>query len=333
MTFQKLKGFLASPRKKAILRFKVHYMISENEYTVSDESQSCKLHLDDTFSKGRKHISSGSFLRCIFPADSASDGTLTLDSGSTVVLSTPFKALDVPNKGLDSSTSSTESLLTAENSRPGDKVHSIVVKVLKIGPTRKAGKGQVSRISIKDKDGRKNWLSLWGSKRDEVTEGQVYRFKALKVENYPPDSTVKYLSTTFTTTIEEVQDRTFDAVTITDDIYTGTCLGITEFYFYLSCPFCHKKINDGASQCQSCKKDIDKPENDFKAEILLQLEDDVKNIVVFCNKLGELLHKVTLTDTSEVECKLNDELSDKTIKIGVTLQRDGTPVANTIHLV
>ncbi len=343
MSLVKIKQFLLNP-KKCTLRFNAVHMQTEDNWLIADESGIFSLKLADSFKKGRKLLCTGKYLRAVFPASSSCNNIVFLDDGSTIVPCSPFKTVEVDQTAVENFSShaaDTSSnhidtpLKEAGTKKPGEKVQSILVKVLLIGVPKKIHNGsEVARVTVKDETGEKNVLSLWNKKIEEVKLGTVYRIQNLRVEDFPRGNEKKQLTSHRNTVIIEVQDSAgkFSEISLADGMTTGTCLGLVEFYFYSSCPKCFKKVEGTATSCQSCKEEFECQREDFKAELLLQTCDDVKTFVVFRSKIDEVIEcpNVFCEDSSAVEARLNENLLDKNIVVAYTEQRDGFPVVFSI---
>ena len=337
MSSQNLFDFLASP-KKCTLKFRIVKQLSEDEYNIADGSQVARLLILEQFRKGRKHLSINAFVRVVFPSTSSTGDTIILDDNSTLVPCAPFTTVEVEeDEGLTSKirTGKIDTPLgTAEGLSPGDMIGSILIKYVHSGPEKKVGNGKVCHATIKDKHGTKNILSLWNQKISSMKIDKVYRVTNVRVENYPPDQSKKHLTVTAKSTVSPVEDSDFDTISVIDETFEGLCVGVSSFYFYLSCPSCFKKVDNGSTLCPHCKANVTFPQNDYKCEVLLQMDEDIKPILAFKQQLDQLVEVPNVLEeaNSEVERRVNEQLDDKKLIIGVVYKRDNTPTLHSASL-
>ncbi len=337
MASMEMDSFLKNPQK-CTLKFFVATQKSEDEFTIVDKSQSAQLLVLSTFKKGRKHLGVGHYVRAVLPSTQSSESTVVLDEKSTLVPCTPFPTAQYEEtvaERLQSGKIDTP-LEAAADFMPGYTVNSILVKIVKFGHRKKVQTSQVLHVTIKDVHGTKNQMSIWNQKINAVKENTVYRFKFVKVENYPPNESKKFLSTTAKTTITEVNDPDFENVSVVDMTYEGTCVGVSGFYFYNSCPSCWKKIQSISERCASCDKEIDFPEDDYKCELLIQCEDDVETCVTFRRKIDDIVSpsNILQESASDTERRLNEDLEDKRLKIECIQQRENeSPIVHSVQLI
>ncbi len=336
MAFLNLSTFLGKP-KICFLRCLIGRQQTEDTHLIADEQGTATLVATQQFQKGRKHIQQGTFVRIIFPSLSSTDNKVLLDERSIVVPCSPFVAVDFPIVAIseDSGEKKGTSIKLAATFSPGSIVSMILVKVVHIGATRAIQSGsKVTRLTIKDSEGNKNYLSVWNKKRDLFEVDKVYQIRNLKVENFPPNEEKKYLSTMQNTSVLEETDNIdiFENISVADAKVEGVCVGVTQFYFYLSCPSCSKKISDNTNVCSSCKEEFQFSTDDYKAEILLSEGEEVKTYVVFKSKINTVMEapNVVHETSSEVESRVNEGLMDKKLLLEVTEKASGDPVVQKI---
>ncbi len=327
--------FLKTP-KKATLKILVVQQESEDEYLIADNSQLAHLIATEHFRKGRKHLSTRSYLRVILPSRTSSDNTIYLDEDSTLVPCTPFATVPVEHGG-DTTAKLKSGLMdtpldTAQGFSPGDLVPSILVKVVKLSEGRKVGNSTVVRATIKDVHGSKTALSLWNTKAKGVREGHVYRIRNVKIDNFPPNESPKHFSTTFKSTFVEEDGTEFEGITIVDEKTEGTVVGVSEFFFYMSCPFCFKKLHEEMNKCKHCNSDVGFPRDDFKSEIHLQVGEEIFKFVVFKRVLEEVVSDSNALgeDMATTERQINECLEDQRICVESINQSGGTKIVHSL---
>ncbi len=325
--------------KKCILRVAIGRQLSQDSHLIADESSTGKIIAMDNFTKGRKHLCQGSFVRVVFPTVSPREGTVFLDSKSTVIPCAPFDAVEFPEtpSSDDEKKNKFTSLKMAATFCPGDIVPSLLVKIVHVGIPKTIHTGsKVTRLTIKDKDGVKNFLSAWNKKIELFEVNKVYQIRNVKVENYPPNQEKKYLSTMQNTSVHEENDDVdvFANISVADDVIEGRCLGVTQFYFYKSCPNCCKKLTDSSNVCSSCAQEYNFAIDDYKAEIIVQKDEDAKSFVIFKSRIDDVLEipNVLHEPATEVEHRVNAGLMDKNVIIEVTEKNDGDPVVQSLKL-
>jgi hypothetical protein len=86
-------------------------------------------------------------------------------------------------------------------------------------------------------------------------------------------------------------------------------IGLNDFNFYESCPYCSVKLRDDLTLCHVCKRDVGPEEKffDYCLNITIELEDQFATFVAFRRGLQttgiNLNHGVT-----EIEDNINEEL-------------------------
>ncbi len=335
MAALKIVNFLERP-KKATIKVYVIQQKSEDEYLVADDSQLANLIAMEGFKKGRKHLNTLSYLRVILPALTSRDNTIYLDDDSTLVPCGPFSTVPVEHgegtaAKLKSGSLDTP-LETVRGFSPGDVVGSILVKIVKMSEAKKVGRSSVARATIKDISGSKTCLSLWNEKAKVVKEGSVYRIKHTKVDNFPPNESPKHLSTTFRSTFKEEEGSDFEAISIVDERREGVCVGVSDFFFYASCPHCFKKLHDDIKKCQHCGNDVDIAREDFKCEVNLQEGEEIHQFIAFKRVLDEVVSESNdlAEDMATTERRINEYLEDQHLSLEVLNQGNSKKIVHSV---
>ncbi len=334
MTSLTLAAFFTAP-KKCILRVLLGKQLSEDTYLIADDSGTGKITAEESFTKGKKYLVKGKFIRIVLPSVVSIHDTVLLNSNTTVIPCVPFPTVDFPETCDFQSARNDTSLKMAATMAPGDIVSSILVKIVHIGFSKTIHTGsKVVRLTVKDKEGNKNFLSAWNRKIDLFQLNKIYAIRNVKVENFPPNQEKKYLSTMQNTSVTEMTDvESFCNISMSDRTLKGKCIGVTQFYFYFSCPICCKKIADkNNNTCSFCMHEYDFATDDYKAELLICENDDVETCVIFKSKIDSVLEapNVVHESANDVETRVNSDLMDKIIEVDVSDQQNGDPVVQTI---
>ena len=192
-------------------------------------------------------------------------------------------------------------------------VKEVVVKTM-------FGKKNVRRVTLKDKLGNKNILSVWGDNYQDLFVGFVCLFKNVMVEDFPNDKPY-HLKACKSTSIQfaplPYQDE-FENISIVDGIIqNATIIGFQNVYFIKCCRICKsilKKdfISEGKN-CYRCDEKIDNPMKDFKFTLVVQKDGDEEFKYLIGS--GNLLKIKSFEAEETLEEKLNLDYEGKEVNL------------------
>ena len=192
-------------------------------------------------------------------------------------------------------------------------VKEVVVKTM-------FGKKDVRRVTLKDKLGNKNILSVWGENYQDLFVGFVCLFNNVMVEDFPNDKPY-HLKACKSTLIQfaplPYQDE-FENISIVDGIIeNATIIGFQNVYFIKCCRICKsilKKdfISEGKN-CYRCDEKIDNPMKDFKFTLVVQKDGDEEFKYLIGS--GNLLKIESFVAEETLEEKLNLDYEGKEVNL------------------
>ena len=167
-------------------------------------------------------------------------------------------------------------------------VKEVVVKTM-------YGKKDVRRVTLKDKLGNKNILSVWGNNYQDLFVGFVCIFKNVMVEDFPNDRPY-HLKACKSTYIQfaplPYQDELENISIVDGSMKNAAIIGIQNVYLFQCCKTCkatlRKDFLKEGKNCYRCDEKIEKPVKEFKFTLVVQEkgEDDFKHLIGCGNVLG-----------------------------------------------
>ncbi len=300
--------------KPSILDIYVHKAMDQDTYLVGDQSGQILLSMSDAL-KHAKKISIGGFFRLIKPEYTgkvlkiSKIGPLPIGPFNYATVTDPNLEVPIQSKGDFKVFSDYANLL------PTASIPNIIAKVVHLSPEKKGRFSKYKIATVKDINGQRNFVTLFGIFADHVGKDKIYAFKNLTVQNYKgPHDLFNRLSTkTKSEIVEKTQKDVigfFENITDGDGSFQALILGHERPYIYLSCIHCSKaNFRQDNNVCSFCQKSYRDEEaiNDFNVNLIIESDEgneEPKKLFCFRRHLG-----------IEIESNMESELQKKLEKL------------------
>ncbi len=269
-----------------ILDAYIHKSLTDNSFLIGDKEDSIALELEPYLVK---FVQIGKFYRLVKPT--LVDNKVHIGNIKPLPIKpfnyAPFQdGLDEKHK---TQPKELKTFVDIAAIPPASVVPQVVAKIVYLSKEKQSKFSRFRTAAIKDVDNNKNFISLYGAFAEEVTDGHVYVFKNITVQNYKGFKDEYFrLSTKSNSIIKEVGEEVnilFSNITPGDGCFTGIIIGHEEPYVYLSCPFCKKaNYETGDNFCNFCKKSTigKSPTIDFNVVLIVQEKETDKIFHSFC---------------------------------------------------
>ena len=169
----------------------------------------------------------------------------------------------------------------------------LFLKVVFLSTEKQSTYSKFKTAKVRDVNGNKHFIQLFGQYRDQVQSGKVYKFVSLLVQKFKLDHEPwGRMRTQPNTRIHEASETItakFSHVSLADSAMSGTLFAHEKVYVYDCCMNCFKKVDLASKECGHCKTSIkpDQQLRSFNVTLLLANSDlqDVVRVLVFASHL------------------------------------------------
>ena len=290
-------------------------------FLIADNTAFLKMKILKEGSNVQKYLVVGNFIRIIDAMYNSNDQAIIVDDSSAIFNGKSISNLILPENDIKiayQTLSSTFDLNPKQITRG-----TIMAKVVQIKMNSfktMFGRRPVKKIALKDVNGHKTFLNIWGSKHENVAEGKVFLFYDLAAESFPKEKP-HFLTTTATSTITEapLNDQVaLSNIGLEDGKKEGTIVGFNNLYLYFSCNKCHSRVAQEKDYlCRRCDQKSRNPVPDFKFTVIIRNNDTLLSFTGFRNVLKP--EDMSLGHTS-VEEKLNERHVGKNATLTYMIQ-------------
>jgi hypothetical protein len=189
-----------------------------------------------------------------------------------------------------------------------DTTVTLLLKAVFVSTEKKGRYSMFRTIKVRDIVGAKHFIRAYGNIRNDIKEGEVYKFSSLLVQQYRKEGE-KWgrLRTQSTTKVREVDPEIamlFSHVTVGDSYVGGILIGHEQIHFYECCANCWKKnfLPENRSGktllCKFCASKVDEsnPTHDFSVNLVVSDPDgdNLQSVLAFRRHLGFQFNSLNL---------------------------------------